>query len=477
MPHLFDSISKIHPPREAQRLKVRSNKIQATVKKQLINRFKDSIIEGQTYQMSYFSVVPNQGNYRAVEHEFKLVFLNRTTVIPVLDDAIPKTCFSFYPFDELLKMTEDYVYLVDIIGFLTYVGEEKGYVKHAKVMKMIVLELSSKELTIRCALFGEYVDEVHRFLGSGYLEQPVIVIQLAKIKFFRGQVGLQNVMHATRLFFNLNLSNFVDIVSVFFFLDLSFLSFNSSMMISMVDQSINGTQPLFITNEVKGVSLEGDFMWLTRRCTIEELHDNNEEGSFVVFGIVRSIVDERPWWYSVCHYVTNVTSRYRIKIAVEDDNGHAVFVLFDREAAYLLEKFKRMQNGYLGKIPSSEDEYIIDKKDLCEVLDEVPGLDDIITEVDIVKEVGKSVDDSVLLNRECSLEIEGLLNSPLVKTTAVLFAILDRFPVNVIKKETVSNPLRGREVKKNLKKVLMMLPMRSFAQLPRFSRTVIFEMF
>ncbi|RYR77816.1 hypothetical protein Ahy_A01g002460 [Arachis hypogaea] len=531
MPHLFDSISKIHPPREAQRLKVRvlrtwivpsfgnhdSNKIQATVKKQLINRFKDSIIEGQTYQMSYFSVVPNQGNYRAVEHEFKLVFLNRTTVIPVLDDAIPKTCFSFYPFDELLKMTEDYVYLVDIIGFLTYVGEEKGYVKHAKVMKMIVLELSSKELTIRCALFGEYVDEVHRFLGSGYLEQPVIVIQLAKIKFFRGQVGLQNVMHATRLFFNLNLSN-------------------------MVDQSINGTQPLFITNEVKGVSLEGDFMWLTRRCTIEELHDNNEEGSFVVFGIVRSIVDERPWWYS--HYVTNVTSRYRIKIAVEDDNGHAVFVLFDREAAYLLEKFKRMQvvcgdsypvmfqqllgkklllkidtksvgadkvcddaaiismfelanhdaddertplkNGYLGKIPSSEDEYIIDKKDLCEVLDEGITADGNCSNMKtnyrplidfLVKTVGKSVDDSVLLNRECSLEIEGLLNSPLVKTTAVLFAILDRFPVNVIKKETVSNPLRGREVKKNLKKVLMMLPMRSFAQLPRFSRTVIFEMF
>ncbi|KAL4274740.1 hypothetical protein AHAS_Ahas20G0037400 [Arachis hypogaea] len=98
-------------------------------------------------------------------------------------------------------------------------------------------------------------------------------------------------------------------------------------------------------------------MRLTRRCTIEELHDNNEEGSFVVFGIVRSIVDEEPWWYSACvcgksikpqggayycdfcqHYATNVTPRYRIKIAVEDDNGHGVFVLFDREAAYLLKK-------------------------------------------------------------------------------------------------------------------------------------------
>ncbi|XP_020970079.1 uncharacterized protein LOC107622057 [Arachis ipaensis] len=120
---------------------------------------------------------------------------------------------------------------------------------------------------------------------------------------------------------------------------------------------VNGTQPLFIANEGKGVSLEDDFMRLTRRCTIEELHDNNEEGSFVVFGIVRSIVDEEPWWYSACvcgksikpqggayycdfcqHYATNVTPRYRIKIAVEDDNGHGVFVLFDREAAYLLKK-------------------------------------------------------------------------------------------------------------------------------------------
>ncbi|XP_072073889.1 uncharacterized protein [Arachis hypogaea] len=315
MPPPFDSISKIHPPREAWRLKVRvlrtwivpsfgnhdvansmeillvdkdSNKIQAIVKKQLINKFKENIIESQTYRMSYFSVVPNQGNYRAAEHEFKLVFLNHTTVIPVPNNAIPKTY---------------------VIGLLTFVGEEKEYVKDGKVMKIIILELSSKELTIRCALFGECVDEVYRFLGSDYMEQPVVVIQLAKV------IGY------------------------------------------MVDQDINGTQPLFIANEDKGVSLEYDFMRLTKRCTIEELHDNNEEGSFVILGTVRSIVDEGPWWYSACvceksiqpqggayycdfcqHYVTNVTPKYRIKIAIEDDNGHGVFVLFDREAAYLFKK-------------------------------------------------------------------------------------------------------------------------------------------
>ncbi|XP_020972615.1 uncharacterized protein LOC107627397 [Arachis ipaensis] len=215
--------------------------------------------------MAYFSVVANQGNYRTAEHEFKLIFLNRTSVVPVADDAIPKTCFSFCPFDELLKMTDDYVYLVDVIRLLTSVGEEKEYVKD-----------------------GKYVDEVHHFLGSGYMEQPVVVIQLAKVKFFRarcfvGQVCLQNVMHATRLFFNPDLAevvdfknrlldSLVDIVSDFFI----WIFPSSVMIISMVDQDINGTQPLFIANEGKGVSLEDDFMRLIRRYTIEELHDNNK---------------------------------------------------------------------------------------------------------------------------------------------------------------------------------------------------------
>ncbi|QHO11282.1 Replication protein A 70 kDa DNA-binding subunit C [Arachis hypogaea] len=518
MPPPFDSISKIHPPREAWRLKVRvlrtwivpsfgnhdvansmeillvdkdSNKIQAIVKKQLINKFKENIIESQTYRMSYFSVVPNQGNYRAAEHEFKLVFLNHTTVIPVPNNAIPKTCFSFY-----------------VIGLLTFVGEEKEYVKDGKVMKIIILELSSKELTIRCALFGECVDEVYRFLGSDYMEQPVVVIQLAKVKFFR-DIGLQNVMHATRLFFN------PDLAEVFDFKN------------SMVDQDINGTQPLFIANEDKGVSLEYDFMRLTKRCTIEELHDNNEEGSFVILGTVRSIVDEGPWWYSACvceksiqpqggayycdfcqHYVTNVTPKYRIKIAIEDDNGHGVFVLFDHTKSVGADKYfetfrvrrvcddaaiiamfelpnynaddEHTKDGYLEKIPSSDHGYIVGKKDPCEVLDEgitsdgncsniktncrplidflgekgaeIPRLDDISSEVDIIKEKGKIVDDSVLVDRKCSLEIEVLLNSPPRKTTDVLSAVLDGSHVHVIKKETVYNPPRGGKVKRNLKK-------------------------
>ncbi|KAL4337637.1 hypothetical protein AHAS_Ahas12G0130100 [Arachis hypogaea] len=78
-----------------------------------------------------------------------------------------------------------------------------------------------------------------------------------KNNFLIGQVGLQNVMYATQMLFNPDLPKVVEFRQ------------------SMIEQGVNGTQPLFIANEGKVVSLEDDFMRLTRRCTIEELQDNN----------------------------------------------------------------------------------------------------------------------------------------------------------------------------------------------------------
>ncbi|RYR49262.1 hypothetical protein Ahy_A07g035637 [Arachis hypogaea] len=366
MPPPFDMISKMHPPREAWRLKVRvlrlwvvpsfgnhevpnsmemilldehCGKIQATVKKPLLNRFRDHIVEGQVYRMAYFAVVSNHGSYRATSHEFKLVFLHRTTVVAVDEDVIPKTCFNMFPFSELLNMTQDYDFLVDVIGLLTSVGEEKEYAKEGKIVKMIALELTSKDLTVRCALFGDYVNQVNHFLASGYGEQPVVVIQLAKVKFFRGQVGLQNVMYATQMLFNPDIPEVVEFRQ------------------SMIEQGVSGTQPLFIANEGKVLSLEDDFMRLIRKCTIEELQDNNQEGSFIIFGAIQGIVEDGGWWYSACvcgkgiypqngayycdfclKHITNVTPRFKIKVTVEDHTGEGIFLLFDREASYLLKK-------------------------------------------------------------------------------------------------------------------------------------------
>ncbi|QHO29845.1 hypothetical protein S245_025753 [Arachis hypogaea] len=126
------------------------------------------------YRMAYFTVVSNHGSYREIHHEFKLFFFHRTTVVPVNENIIPKTYFNMFPFSELLNMTQDYDYLVgmyivvlffylslfkrvmkifnklcffetDVIGLLTSVGEEKEHAEEENIVKMIVLELSSKE--------------------------------------------------------------------------------------------------------------------------------------------------------------------------------------------------------------------------------------------------------------------------------------------------------------------------------------------
>ncbi|XLT32284.1 hypothetical protein HN873_063576 [Arachis hypogaea] len=98
-------------------------------------------------------------------------------------------------------------------------------------------------------------------------------------------------------------------------------------------------------------------MKLTPRCTVKSLDDNNRDGTFVVLTKIAEIVEDGPWWYSSCVcgrsvqaesgiyfcqfcniHVTNVTPRFRVKMLVEDSTGLSIFVLFDREASYLLNK-------------------------------------------------------------------------------------------------------------------------------------------
>ncbi|KAL4276804.1 hypothetical protein AHAS_Ahas20G0243800 [Arachis hypogaea] len=113
-------------------------------------------------------------------------------------------------------------------------------------------------MVLRCALFGEYVDQLNHFLSSSYVEQLVVFLQLAKVKLFRGQHGLQNVIKVTKIYFNPDLTEVVDFRK------------------SVVELRINGTQPLFIANEEKTISLEDDFMRLIKKSTIDELQENKE---------------------------------------------------------------------------------------------------------------------------------------------------------------------------------------------------------
>ncbi|KAL4392225.1 hypothetical protein AHAS_Ahas03G0323800 [Arachis hypogaea] len=132
-------------------------------------------------------------------------------------------------------------------------------------MKMAVMELAENDHRIRCALFGEYVDELNRFLSSGYAEQPVVVLQLAKVKVFRSKVGLQNVMFASKLGFNL------DIPEV------------AAFRKNSIPHGVSASQPIAFVGSGKNIGIEEDFMKLTPRCTVKLLDDNNRVGTSLIF--------------------------------------------------------------------------------------------------------------------------------------------------------------------------------------------------
>ncbi|MED6213413.1 hypothetical protein PIB30_093070 [Stylosanthes scabra] len=99
-----------------------------------------------------------------------------------------------------------------------------------------------------------------------------------------------------------------------------------------------------------------NFDWRMLR-TIENLKSNTEDGQFFVLGKIREIIDDPEWWCfgCVCGHravadenvfhcescvrdVEHVTTKFRVKIIVEDGTSDAVFSLMDNAATKLFQK-------------------------------------------------------------------------------------------------------------------------------------------
>ncbi|RYR25403.1 hypothetical protein Ahy_B02g059123 [Arachis hypogaea] len=199
--------------------------------------------------ISYFSVVSNQGSYRAIKHEFKLIFLFHIMVTTILNDIIPKCYFSIYPFEEILQMRKDHDYLV----------EERNYDKDDKTFKIVVVE---------CALFGEYVDQLNDFFLLVMWSNRLLIMQLAKIKLFREVIDFRKRMR------------------LLLFLVLSLM---------LLKRVVSGIPLVFV----------------------ERQFNQNMGSTFVMFSCIMSQM---------------------LKVAVSDHIGQGMFVLFDHEIAYLLNK-------------------------------------------------------------------------------------------------------------------------------------------
>ncbi|KAJ1421231.1 Nucleic acid-binding, OB-fold [Sesbania bispinosa] len=70
-------------------------RIEATVPKQHMQRFSNSVVEGEVYLVTNFTLNRNSGKFRACGHEYKMVFHGGTRVVRYERISIPLPGFAF----------------------------------------------------------------------------------------------------------------------------------------------------------------------------------------------------------------------------------------------------------------------------------------------------------------------------------------------------------------------------------------------
>jgi replication factor A1 len=87
------------------------DRIHATIKKTLIYKFKNEIVEGRTYAFENLGVSNNGGAYRTTRHPYKFNFQFNSLVQRLSNFEISKSPFKFVPIAEIAGGSYDTDYL------------------------------------------------------------------------------------------------------------------------------------------------------------------------------------------------------------------------------------------------------------------------------------------------------------------------------------------------------------------------------
>ncbi|XP_045791941.1 replication factor A protein 1-like [Trifolium pratense] len=312
------------------------SKIHATIKKTLIYKFKHDVIEGKVYSFENIGVAANTGAYRTTHHPYKLNFQFGSIVQRLSNCDIVKSPFTFVPISEVVGGLYDTDFLVDVIGLLTEIGQEREITnQNGSTTKLNVISLEADGHKLQCTLFGPYVDELNTFVGAGDLNNHVVIVHLAKAKTFQDKIHIQNCMNCSVLIFNPNCEE-------------------SKIFRASLNDSDENHSPLTFTqlsNESAVTPLD-EFLYNTPRATLQDLKDATKVSSHVVAATVKRTLNPDRYWYTACfcgkaviqdsrlwfcekcnRHVPKVVPRYCVKLRVMDDTDSATFVVFDKEAS------------------------------------------------------------------------------------------------------------------------------------------------
>ncbi|XLT39971.1 hypothetical protein HN873_071263, partial [Arachis hypogaea] len=305
--------------------------IQCTVKDIFVPIFESLLAEGNVYVVTNFGVALNTIKFKPTRHEFRIHF-KRTRL------CVRYKILHFHRTDSILFCSKQFNQSLEMM--LASKGNLVEFTRDGKPSSYITIELDDLEggQKLRVTLWQSFAFHLLKYLEEHPCLTYVVILQMGKMKFYSGVMGVSNTNYNSKLFINVEFSaarNF----------------FTRVNKLDPVDRQ--GIMPLVYDQPI---SVEEDFLRLSVYKTIAEIKEHNQDTVFVTAGTIKEVDTEFGWWYKGCkkcrrglrelekrYFCPNCIRdygfydpRYDIHIRVIDHTDAASFVLFDGEAAKFL---------------------------------------------------------------------------------------------------------------------------------------------
>ncbi|ESQ38746.1 hypothetical protein EUTSA_v10029208mg, partial [Eutrema salsugineum] len=161
--------------------------IQATVERFFAKSFRKDLVEGRSVLINTFKVVEYNSEYRTTQTPFMIVFYATTTVSVCLD----------FPQEVPEK------YMKNVVGQIVRVGHVEDVMAQGKRRSRLKIYLrDDSDLQLPCTLWADYAKEVADYVKRNCASVVVVIIRLACIKNYRGEMSVSNAFNTTQILFD-----------------------------------------------------------------------------------------------------------------------------------------------------------------------------------------------------------------------------------------------------------------------------------
>ncbi|CAI9295659.1 unnamed protein product [Lactuca saligna] len=325
------------PPNLTLIADVDGNKIQATVSKRSIYRFKNVLKDG----MSFYINDPNfaalkSGSFKLTPHDQKLTLVQQTVVTECSDFSGSEFGFSFVDYQTVLSFSHPLDTSVDIMGLVIAIAELQRDDPDKTKHKLNIHIQDAKGLQIRVNLWGDYAYKMQDYIHNNpYNRRIVVILQFGQINVWRDRPSVNTYFTSSKLFINSDIHEVNDFIKSLDGDDRPDSSTNTSSVIK--SNQLSEYDDFIVKNNLKAIAevLEPveNLKWYYLACT-------NCFGKAVPSDEVDSHLT-KPY---KCHNksctktTTSLVPRFMIPICVQDNTGTLSLTMFEREGKYLLKQ-------------------------------------------------------------------------------------------------------------------------------------------